>query len=490
MKLERSEECSLNPKEVQNCPYVRMSEDERLLMQQIAYSGDQEEAFLICDQAKMVQALDGWTQSFPDIKPSFDRDSEKLMTNLESLKAKGLDVIQTSCTFRNIALLLLAFTISDVFQNGQELVLQMFQGRGCSFVCKNKDEIAKVVKAGIPGEDIILENSMLVASHLKVAARENVGTVVFRSPKDLTKVKKSHPNAKLFLAIDWSSLNEANELALESIQNATDLDLHVTGVFMVGHLPIGKAQKALGHLRLLFDKIQEFGPQDFEIIHLGALGSIPEEDLINGLKSNFPDNEGRVLEIQGCLPNGLLESAFSLCARIVGKRAYQSNSQSRRAYVLNEGVYGCFNQELHADDTPTFQPRPFDSSENLQFPTMLIGPSGDATDELEGEFGLPDLEEGDWIVFPNIGRHALGSANPKSYEAFAAPSVWSESENQLGLWIFMEEPLNNGCCKSQRSNSNNASVNGITLEQLQVSLQDYHFEDLLPEMLSLTGLDM
>ncbi|XP_059090169.1 ornithine decarboxylase-like [Tigriopus californicus] len=449
MKLERSEECSLNPKEVQNCPYVRMSEDERLLMQQIAYSGDQEEAFLICDQAKMVQALDGWTQSFPDIKPSF-----------------------------------------DVFQNGQELVLQMFQGRGCSFVCKNKDEIAKVVKAGIPGEDIILENSMLVASHLKVAARENVGTVVFRSPKDLTKVKKSHPNAKLFLAIDWSSLNEANELALESIQNATDLDLHVTGVFMVGHLPIGKAQKALGHLRLLFDKIQEFGPQDFEIIHLGALGSIPEEDLINGLKSNFPDNEGRVLEIQGCLPNGLLESAFSLCARIVGKRAYQSNSQSRRAYVLNEGVYGCFNQELHADDTPTFQPRPFDSSENLQFPTMLIGPSGDATDELEGEFGLPDLEEGDWIVFPNIGRHALGSANPKSYEAFAAPSVWSESENQLGLWIFMEEPLNNGCCKSQRSNSNNASVNGITLEQLQVSLQDYHFEDLLPEMLSLTGLDM
>lgn len=86
--------------------------------------------------------------------------------------------------------------ILDVFQNGQELVLQMFQGQGCSFVCKNKDEIAKVVKAGIAGQDIILENPMLVASHLKVAARENVGTVVFRSPQDLTKIKKSHPHAK------------------------------------------------------------------------------------------------------------------------------------------------------------------------------------------------------------------------------------------------------------------------------------------------------
>lgn len=71
MKLERSEERSLSRDAVQNRPYVRLSEDERLLMQQIAFSGDQEEAFLICDQAKMVQALDGWIQSFPDIKPSF-----------------------------------------------------------------------------------------------------------------------------------------------------------------------------------------------------------------------------------------------------------------------------------------------------------------------------------------------------------------------------------------------------------------------------------
>lgn len=82
---------------------------------------------------------------------------------------------------------------------------------------------------------------------------------------------------RLFLAIDWSSLNEANELALESIQNATDLDLNVTGLFMDGHLPIGKTQKALAHLRLLFDKIQEMGHQELETIHLGALEPKPDE---------------------------------------------------------------------------------------------------------------------------------------------------------------------------------------------------------------------
>lgn len=81
---------------------------------------------------------------------------------------------------------------ADTFYNNSPLVLQTLASQGCGFVCKNKDEMRKVVEAEVD-RDIIRFASPdhLVSSHLKFAAANDIRLVSFQSEADLRKIKKS-----------------------------------------------------------------------------------------------------------------------------------------------------------------------------------------------------------------------------------------------------------------------------------------------------------
>ena len=78
------------------------------------------------------------------------------------------------------------------------MVLATLKSLDCGFIVKSKNEILLAMSPNIcldPAK-IMFKNEMLMASHLKIAAKYKVGLVAFESTADLNKIKKNYPDAR------------------------------------------------------------------------------------------------------------------------------------------------------------------------------------------------------------------------------------------------------------------------------------------------------
>ena len=67
---------------------------------------------------------------------------------------------------------------------------------GCGFIVKSKDEILLANDCGLDPSKILFKNEMLVGSHLKMAAKHQIGLVAFTSVAELNKIKKNYPDVR------------------------------------------------------------------------------------------------------------------------------------------------------------------------------------------------------------------------------------------------------------------------------------------------------
>lgn len=119
----------------------------------------------------------------------------------------------------------------------------------------------------------------------------------------------------------------------------------------------------------------------------------------------------------------------------MGKRV--SRADGTRSYVLNDGVYGCFGRALFdGGAADAFRPVALlgeDEDEEEQHASDLWGPTGDDLDLIGRGFGLPDVEEDDWIVFEDMGAYLMApAALTTKLTAFEA------SPSGDDLWIMIK----------------------------------------------------
>ena len=70
-------------------------------------------------------------------------------------------------------------------------------GEDCGFVVRSKEELILANDCiGIDPSRILFKSDLLMASHLKMAAKYGVGMVAFATAADLNKIKKNYPGAK------------------------------------------------------------------------------------------------------------------------------------------------------------------------------------------------------------------------------------------------------------------------------------------------------
>ena len=112
------------------------------------------------------------------------------------------------------------------------------------------------------------------------------------------------------------------------------------------------------------------------------------------------------------------ESAATMGCMVFGVRSRPSGQD----YWITDGLYGSFNCLLydHATlapvpllraqilgDTP---PTPQESLRGLLSPATVFGPTCDGADQILQAYPLPELQRGDWLVFPNMGAYTLVGA--------------------------------------------------------------------------------
>eukprot|EP00550_Attheya_septentrionalis_P001795 CAMPEP_0198283368 /NCGR_PEP_ID=MMETSP1449-20131203/2982_1 /TAXON_ID=420275 /ORGANISM="Attheya septentrionalis, Strain CCMP2084" /LENGTH=559 /DNA_ID=CAMNT_0043979953 /DNA_START=232 /DNA_END=1911 /DNA_ORIENTATION=- len=134
-----------------------------------------------------------------------------------------------------------------------------------------------------------------------------------------------------------------------------------------------------------------------------------------------------------------VEAAFALCSRIYSKRIGErviiersetdngsSSSIFRRHYYIAQGVQGVFKdvllcgesflpiplhmQENHGNEKNPQHLDPNDATNNTLYPSTIHGPSGEDIDVVCVDCMLPELENGDWLLFDRMGAYTLSIA--------------------------------------------------------------------------------
>ncbi|KAF8788061.1 Ornithine decarboxylase 1 like protein [Argiope bruennichi] len=316
--------------------------------------------------------------------------------------------------------------------NSDPVFLRLLALLGFSFDCATEGEIRYVLKAGGDPKNIIFAHVIKPPGALQYAASVGVELMTFDCKEELLKIHKYFPEARLVLRIVAEDVECSYDLrdkfgceveeAEEILSFAKTLDLNVIGVsFHVGGLCKNPNSYAatIRASREVFNTAKQLGFH-FTMLDIGGgfLGDKNSEGLFHeissvirsALKENFPDPDIEIIAEPGTY---FVCSAVTLTTAICGKKERNSHCKTmngmnpvRRFYYVNDSIYGSFYRGVELYGCAM---KPFLSDEELQrrptYNSNVWGQTCCAEDLLAKEQQLPDLEEGEFILWENMGAY-------------------------------------------------------------------------------------
>ncbi|CAL8285781.1 unnamed protein product [Lota lota] len=375
-------------------------------------TGDDRDAFYVCDLGDLVKKHLRWARALPRVTPFY----------------------AVKC-------------------NNSVSVVRTLASLGCGFDCASKAEIQLIESLGVAPSRIIYANPCKQASQIKYASAHGVQKMTFDSEVELMKVARCHENAKLVLRIATDDSNSVCPLSVKFgatlkgcrslLQRAKELSLDVIGVsFHVGSMcrDPGTYTQAISDARCVFDMAEEFG---YKMSLLDIGGGFPgSEDvklkfeeitaIINpALDKYFPADGG--VRIIGEPGRYYVASAYTLAVNIIAKKVIvkeqspsneeedEETNEKTMMYYVNDGVYGSFNCILydHAECLPILHTKP--KPDEAMYTCSIWGPTCDGLDRIAEYCSLPDLQVGDWLLFENMGAYTVAASS--NFNGFATPDI-------------------------------------------------------------------
>ncbi|KAK0093589.1 hypothetical protein PV326_013175 [Microctonus aethiopoides] len=387
------------------------------VINEIAESGLQEEAFYVLDVGDIVKKHQIWKELLPRVEPFY----------------------AVKC-------------------NDSLTVLEVLASLGTGFDCASKGEISKVLSIGVDPSRIIFANPAKPASHIRHAAAVGVDITTVDNESELHKLKKIHPNAKVVIRIRCDAEVsqcplgmkfgcDPNYEAPNLLRLSRMLDLDVVGIsFHVGSgcqdPPV--FYRAIRHVRTLFDLSKDLGFKPY-LVDIG--GGYPGDtgtsiakiaEVINSAIDEFFNTD----DVQIIAEPGrfFVASAFTLATAIHSKRSVRNdkispNSVTNNMYYINDGVYGSFNCILY--DHQHVVPTPLKNGCGKLIPSSIWGPTCDGLDQVVENVLLHDMDLGDWIIFKNMGAYTLPVASP--FNGFPIPKVHVVVDENI--WLLLKDLL-------------------------------------------------
>ncbi|XP_052554845.1 antizyme inhibitor 2 isoform X4 [Tympanuchus pallidicinctus] len=347
--------------------------------------------------------------------------------------------------------------------NSGGAVIRLLAELGAGFACANKTEIAEVQSIGVPADRIFYSSPCKQVAHVKYAASHGVQLMTFDNEVELSKVARSHPQARMLLGIAADPSPSAHPsmmfgATLKScrrlLESAKEQDVEVVGIsFHLGSHSLEPQvfAQAVAEARLAFDVGTELGYR-MHLLDIG--GGFPgTEDtraqfeeiaaVINSaLDMYFP--EGCGVEIVATPGRYYVTSAFTFAASITGKEEVpmeqpgsdgkwdsrdgsasvpmcpraspfspgeESGSKRSLVYHLSDGIYGTFSCVLFDSPCPKPLLHKKPCQEHLLCSSSLRGPLGHAEDQITNDAELPELQDGDWLIFQDMGAYTIATSS-------------------------------------------------------------------------------
>uniref|UniRef100_A0A8C9KKS5 Orn/DAP/Arg decarboxylase 2 N-terminal domain-containing protein n=1 Tax=Panthera tigris altaica TaxID=74533 RepID=A0A8C9KKS5_PANTA len=254
------------------------------------------------------------------------------------------------------------------------------------------------------------------------------------SPRLVLRLLTKDSESIFPLSTKFGASLEACERLLKS---ARDLGLAVVGTsFHVGsncQTPHNFRQ-AIADCRRVFEMGRAFG-HDMSLLDIGGgfpggEGCEPQFEemarVINAaLAQDFPEGSG--VEIIAEPGRFYAASVCMAAVNIIAKKAVlESGGRRKLLYYLNDGHYGTFRLCLR-EPVPRMPIVVKElCSDPPLFPCTLYGPTCDAFDKLfREEVQLPELDVGDWLVFPSMGGQRERETQNRKQAPGSEPSAQS-----------------------------------------------------------------
>lgn len=311
--------------------------------------------------------------------------------------------------------------------NPDDIIIKLMASMGLGFDCASKNEISKVISAGVHPEKIIFANPCKMTEQIKYARSNDIDLMTFDSSHELYKIKLYHPSAKLVIRIQTDdsksrcqfnckfgvSLDQVKDL----LQQAKFMDLDIMGVSF--HVGSGCEDEnvyhtALGDCKKVYDLAKEL---DFNIslIDIGGGFSGNNEELfirMSKVINSSIDEFFKDIDIKFIAEPGryFVTSAYTLVTSVINKKVIKGTDDSKHIiYYLSESVYGSFNNTVF--DHAKIELLPFNERNEKQYECTVYGPTCDSMDKIMTSCKLPDLSIGEVIYVENMGAYTIAASS-------------------------------------------------------------------------------
>ncbi|XP_062199622.1 ornithine decarboxylase 1B, chloroplastic-like [Phragmites australis] len=360
----------------------------------VTSSPDQRSAFYVFDLAKVVDLFRTWRRALPDVRPCY----------------------AVKC-------------------NPDPALLGALVALGAGFDCASRAEIEAVLALGVQPRDIVYANPCKAEAHIEYASEVGVNLTTYDSEEEVAKVKRCHPKCELLLRLKGPEGGEVRvdlgtkygalpEEVAPLLRAAQREGINVAGVsFHVGSgaCRLDVYREAIEAARAAFDAAAALGMPPMRVLDIGGgfvAGATFDEaaTVINGaLAEHFGDLP--CVEVIGEPGRYFAESAFTLAARVIGKRT----RGEVREYWIDDGLYGSLNCIMMDHYVP--HPRPLASPRpgEKTYTSTVFGPTCDSLDVVVTGYHLPEMSVGDWLVFDDMGAYTTGAGS--NFNGFATSDI-------------------------------------------------------------------
>lgn len=369
--------------------------------------------------------------------------------------------------------------------NPDTQVLATLAALGSSFDCASPAEVDMVTALGVSPDRIIYANPCKMPAHLARVRDSGVGLTTFDSVAELHKIYELSPDMKVLLRLRADDPDArcvlgnkygAEPTEIEPLLTAAKhLGVNVEGVaFHVGSGATNPRafREALERARLAFDIAERVGLPPLKVVDIGGgfsgsvrqVAATQESDvtltevanMVNAtLDSLFPVSSGvRVIAEPG---RYFAEATTTLATMVFSRRIRSEEDGSvvkggdTHQYFVSDGLYGMMNCLMydHASITARMLPvstnaaalaggnlagivpRGIYSNEDdnnevpthqlTKFPSTVFGPTCDGIDKVLENTQLPEVNVGDWLVFPHMGAYTVSAGS--NFNGFECGSV-------------------------------------------------------------------
>ena len=324
--------------------------------------------------------------------------------------------------------------------NNDRALLEVLAVLGAGFDCASEAEVELVMSLGVSADRIIFANPCKRPADIRALASRGIDHSTFDTESELVKLARWAPGSRVLLRIraddESARCQLGNKFGAEEweweklFEAARALGVPVDGVSF--HVGSGATDPnaftyAIELAKKAFDLGDTYG-FNMHILDVGGGfcgGKVDAEGNVDfrgvdvalnaALEEHFAEGSIDGLTIIAEPGRFFTETIATLGTLVYGRRSRGKDAETDKDlmdYWVTDGLYGSMNCLLY--DHATVAPRPLLMASKgcdggtggigPRRPSTVFGPTCDGLDTVLRDYELPEMDVGDWLLFPNMVR--------------------------------------------------------------------------------------